>query len=261
MDFNAMNANDLSRLEIESMIFGIVKTLEMIHSNAKSGSITPEKYNSYVLQSISQIQELSEIISAKGLSFNDMLNEMNLSESLYGIISWIKGAILSGRSNSVQSISGSPNPSDLSDYSGAFGSFDSSNYSGTPDRNRNQQPPRPSNQTEYTLNTPNPIIPAKLSAQITADFITILDYFRLGLNDLSILQTQFIHLYENLGKFPNMEEIAVELSMMIKQIYSNDTPHHSNQNIQMKNIPIKVEQLYKEFKTILFKLSWLNFIY
>jgi len=310
-----------SRYEIESQLFGIIKTLEIIHKKAEAGEYNPSVYRSTVIKYTNQLQHLNTILSTKGLHLNEVIKEMKLDSTLKPIIAWIKRSVLdknivlnksnskiyseipkNKKKNAIHEYSkmrvanangyphhekeGSNDNRNIGGLNNNGGSNNNYSYNYKNGRNKDSEVKFPgfSKKTyENSLNSPynvknalfseinprkitvNPIFPAKLASEITADFITILDFFQLGLPKMELLRDQFFGLYEHLSLFPGMQEIAVDLSLVLKALFNNESKKLNIHNSQNKNNPIKIEdlgnlkeymeQLYLNFKYTLLKMS------
>lgn len=208
-----------SRYDLESQLFALIRTLVDLQKKVESGDFTFNFYRDKISEITNEILLIELIFKKKGFNLDEILDEMNISEDLFSIIPKIKNYILfrnidmteeeqtKHEKNEIKvpilEIQSDKEPID--NFSSDFKILD---YNFKED-------------DKYLINEipVNPLKLAKMSADITSDLITIIDFIKLKLpSDVSILFELGKQLYDNLKLFPGMEEIAVDVSMYLKEI-------------------------------------------
>lgn len=194
-----------SRFEIESQLFGLIKVLADLDEKYHSGEFSVQTYREKFQEKIEQFLELDLITKRKGLVMDELISDISLGKEYEAILPKIREFVVFSKidiESAERSESNSNKFVDLLEN-------DSSEQA---------------------------MLLAKLSAAITSDFITILDFFELALNDNVILKELATQLGNNLGLFPEMEDLALDYKMFCNSI---DWAGVSDQS--------KIEDKYAEF--------------
>jgi hypothetical protein len=218
-----------SRLDLESQLFGILKTLKTIHQDIQSKKISYPLYCSTIRQKIKDLMIVELTFQAKGLELEKILEKMMISEEFFDLIPQIHDYIsLQEQSTSLDKTS----PSDLSEYEKNLRDVTTAR-----------------NKTAIIGNILiNPLLLANLASEITANFITIFDFFKLEIDDSLLLQDNFQRLLDALEKFPGMDELFLDVKNTIRSIQSN-----GEISPKRKEIYRSFEQFYQRYLVFLKK--------
>ena len=216
-----------SRLDLESQLFGILKTLKTIHQDVQRGKISYPLYCSTIRQKIKDLMIVELTFQAKGLELKKILEDMMISEEFFQLIPQIHDFIsLQERSSSLIT----SDNTELTEYETNLRDVTTAQ-----------------NQTAMIGNVPiNPILLASLASEITANFITIFDFFKLEMDDSHMLQDNFQRLLDALEKFPGMDELFLDVKKTIRDVQSGI-------EISEKKMELfhTFEQLYRRYLAIL----------
>ena len=213
-----------TRFDLESQLFALIRTLGDLQKKVESGVFAFTFYRNKISEITNEILLIELIFKKKGFNLDKILDEMNISEDLFSIIPKIKNYILFrniemnekrtnnekldhnlGKEKIDQIIGSYPGKRPIHDSNSDFKLL---NFNFKED-------------DEYLINEipVNPLKLAKMSADITSDLITIIDFIKLKMpKEISILFELGKRLYDNLKLFPGMEELAVELAVYLKEI-------------------------------------------
>lgn len=212
-----------SRFDLESQLFALIRTLGDLQKKVELRDFSFNFYRDKISEIANEILLIELIFKKKGFNLDKILDEMNISEELFSIIPKIKNYMLlfqnieinenqTKREKLSQNLKKEKNDQILE------GSDKES-----VDRTRSDFKVLDFNFKEdekYLINEfpVNPMKLAKMSADITSDLITIMDFIKLKMPKISILFELGKRLYDNLKLFPGMEEIAVDVSVYLKEI-------------------------------------------
>ncbi|MHA1728770.1 MAG: hypothetical protein ACTSWY_08570 [Promethearchaeota archaeon] len=233
-----------SRFELEAKLFAIIKTIRDLQKKVKNGQFSLKFYHDTITVKINELLLIELIFKKKGMELESIINEMEISDEFFHIVPQIKDYILF-KDIKFEERTKNQNAVDIIDLEGRS-SFqqDSPLLQNTRDvlKNRNLQ-----TQNYVLLNkTPvNPIGLAKISAAITSDFITILDFFRMELKDFAVMFELGNNLCENLKSFPGMEELSIDVSLFLKEISGNE---ELTGDLKFAEMYKKFESFYIQFK-------------
>lgn len=205
-----------TRYDLESELFSIIKSINDLQRKMKSGDISLPFYRSALENKFNEIHLIELILKKKGLNLDKILKDMHIDD-ISGEILRLNELVLFGNVK-VEHRSKKANEIKLND-------FDLKNIQPQDSKSKiikdtiNSLEDKQSRLECYALvggTLANPIALAKLSSEITSDFITILDFFQLNLKDLNVFYDIGEHLEHNLKLFPKMETLAIDLGSFLK---------------------------------------------
>jgi len=211
-----------TRLDLESQLFSILKTLKTIHEDMINGRLSYSSYCNIVRQKINELMIVELSFQSKGLYLDAILNEMMVSEEFFTLIPKIHDYV---------ALTAQKKP----EMSKSFAKIPTS---GT----------HPIEQKIVYLGNHaiNPIRLANLASEITANFITIFDFFKLELGDPNLLQDNINRLEGALKEFPGLEELYLDFKSFLRE----NKPKFSEMN---NTLPIleSFVKLYQRFLAFL----------
>lgn len=218
-----------SRLDLESQLFGILNTLKTIHQDVQRGKISYTLYCSTIRQKINDLMIVELTFQAKGLEMEKILEYMMISEEFFRLIPQIHDFIsLQEQSNSLIS----SDPLDLTEFEKNLRDVTTAR-----------------NQIASIGNVLiNPIMLANLASEITANFITIFDFFKLEMEDPNLLTDSFQRLQHALQNFPGLDELFLDVKTVIREVQSGIK--NSERRTELFH---SFEQLYHRYLAILKK--------
>ncbi len=213
-----------SRLELESQLFAILKTLKTVHKDVTDGKISYSSYCNLVRQKINDLMIVELTFQSKGLEFSTILNDMKVSEEFFSLIPQINDFISLSEKKHNQSSEKSLTNSEknLAEITGTenkiaiFG--------------------------QYTI---NPIKLANLASDIAVSFITIFDFFKMELNDPNLLHDSFQRLENALKKFPGLDELYLDAKSEIRKMILEFTEDNA------QSFYSSFEKLYHRYLAVL----------
>lgn len=208
-----------SRFDLESKLFALIRTLGDLQKKVELGDFSFNFYRDKISEITNEILLIELIFKKKGYDLDKIMDEMNISEELFSIIPKIKNYMLfrniemteeeqtkhGKKENLEQILEIHSKKEPIDDNSSDFKILDF----------------KFKDEDRYLINEipVNPLKLARMSADITSDLITIIDFIKLKMPlEISILFELGKRLYDNLKLFPGMEEIAVDVSVYLKEI-------------------------------------------
>ena len=207
-----------SRFDLESQLFALIRTLGDLQKKVELGDFSFNFYRDKISEITNGILLIELIFKKKGYDLDKILDEMNISEEFFSIIPKIKNFMLfrniditekqtkHGKKDKIDQILEIHSDKEPIDGSGSDFKILDFNFK---------------EDDKYLINEipVNPLKLARMSADITSDLITIIDFIKLKMPlEISILFELGKRLYDNLKLFPGMEELAVDVSIYLKEI-------------------------------------------
>jgi hypothetical protein len=277
-----------SRLELESKIFAIIKTMQDLYEKAESAQISTTFYQSSIQQKIHEIYLMEFISKKKNMDLDKIINEMKIGDQFQDVITKLRSSLLlktpiqtktiikepteqnkvvskgkktSSKTEPEKVVTGASKTkktsissntiyrSEAPAVSDSSKTYETSSETGSSDISTMEKivssSTAPNNlNNDITVNSKsfNPMALAKISADITSDFITIIDFFHIKLVEFIVLFEISEKLRKNLILFPGMDELCVDLSMFFKDIMWIRDAGDINKNTRSKaNGQIKIE--------------------
>ncbi len=212
-----------SRLELESRLFGIIKTLRTAHEDVISGKIHYSSYCNLIRQKIKELMIVEMTFQSKDLEMDSVLKDMMVSEEFFALIPQIHEYITLIEQTSDQTID------DIDLHTESERILNAEKKSVVIGK--------------YTI---HPIRLAELGSEITGNFITIFDFFKLGLTDAQMLQKNFTKLEKALREFPGLEQLYLDFKATVREITSRNYIIENQERIYDS-----FEKLYKRYLAML----------
>jgi hypothetical protein len=190
-----------NKLELESQLYAILKTLQTVHEDVLSGKIPYSAYCNIVRQKINDLMLVELTFQSKGIDFGTILDEMKVSTEFFSLIPQIQEFITLTEKKQ----------SDTLDKSNLLNDSEKNLAEVTGTKNKI------ANFGQYTI---NPIRLANLASTITGSFITIFDFFKMELKDPKLLHDSFQRLIFALKEFPGLEELYLDVKSEIRKMNS-----------------------------------------
>lgn len=205
-----------TRYDLETELFSILKSINDLQRKIKIGDISLPFYRTSIEKKFNEFHLIELILKKKGMNLEKVLRDMHIEEISNEVLR-LKDLVLF-ENVKVEHRSKKSQESKIEDF-----------------EFKNIEPPESNSKTMRDTITSlddkqsrlecyalvgdvmtNPIALAKLSSEITSDFITILDFFQLNLKEMNVFYDIGDHLEHNLKLFPKMETLAIDLSSFLK---------------------------------------------
>ncbi len=205
-----------SRFELESQLFALVKTFSDLQEKVKSGAFSFNFYYTSLKKKMKELFLIELVFKKKNMDLGDILDEMEISKEFLHIIKEIKAYLLLKNVELKKQNKSIDKTTDKIIHLEKKTEIeeDSDILSKLIDLNLEY----PQSVDFISLNDikVDPIELAKISADITSDFITIIDLLKLKLQNLPLLKELTKNLKENLNNFPGMDELSIDISITLK---------------------------------------------
>lgn len=190
-----------NKLELESQLYAILKTLKTVHEDVLNGKIPYSSYCNIVRQKINDLMLVELTFQSKGIEFSTILDDMKVSAEFFSLIPQIQEFItLTEKKQSDTLI----NSKLLTDSEKNL-----AEVTGTENKIAN-----------FGQHTINPIKLANLASTITGSFITIFDFFKMELKDPKLLHDSFQRLNSALKEFPGLDELYLDVKSETRKMNS-----------------------------------------
>jgi hypothetical protein len=207
-----------TRYDLESKIYANLKALEELHTKFEAGNFSFQTYRKMIQVRIRDLLFIDAILRSKGLSLTKVTKDMKISQIFVKILPKISKEV--GKINNNENL--------------ILGNKDENDDKKTETSEYQEISAIPNNLKD--------LIP--LSSKITSDFITIIDFLKLKLNDIDVLKDLISSLLINLEKFPNIEELYLDI-----KVFSENNLNRTIDGDELANI---FETYYLRFKKSLF---------
>ena len=213
-----------SKLELESQLFAILKTLKTVHKDVMDGKLSYSSYCNIVRQKINDLMIVELTFQSKGIEFGTILNDMMVSEEFFSLIPQIQEFISLTEKKQNQNTEKllTDSEKNLAEITGTKNKI--------------------ANFGQYTI---NPIKLANLASDIAVSFITIFDFFKMELNDPHLLHDSFQRLENALKEFPGLDELYLDVKNETRKMNSEFT--EEKQQTFFKSF----EKLYRRYLAVL----------
>jgi hypothetical protein len=202
-----------TRLDLESQLFAILKTLKTVHKDMLCGKISYSSYCTIVHRKIKELMLVELIFQAKGFDLDSILKEMDLSEEFFSLIPHLQNSLIAADSSpplsqtyqsSLSEVE--KNLADLAEKEKITAQFG-----------------------DYAI---HPLILAQLSSDITYGFITIFDFFKLKLQDYQLLEDSFERVEKALKKFPGLDNLYLDYKDIVRKVKSDPDKENSQNHME-----------------------------
>ncbi|MBD3351492.1 MAG: hypothetical protein GF364_08390 [Candidatus Lokiarchaeota archaeon] len=234
-----------SRYELESKLFGIIKTMAKLYENVASGRFSLKNYRDYIQKKINDLFLIELAFRKKDVNIQSVLEDMNLEQEFNKILDKIKSCSLYEGFN-INTQEKQANISNSTISKSVMSTIVSENQAeNLSDIKIEEISDLEQDIVEINKLKISSIELARISSLITSDFITILDYFELKIENKTLLFELIENLTDNLMQFPGMQELAVDISTAIQNLQKNNLDKD-------KNLKKQFESYYYKFKKSIF---------
>ncbi|MBN2155613.1 MAG: hypothetical protein JW776_06195 [Candidatus Lokiarchaeota archaeon] len=192
----------------------------------KTERIVYSAYCDIIRQKIHELMVVDLTLEAKGLKMDSIMQKMRISDDFFKLIPQIQNHI---------SLKEQKNNWPLSPLIPQTES----------EKHLDQISSRLQKVASFGKYTLNPLVLANLASEITANFITIFDFFTLEMKDSHLLEENFNRIQKALKEFPGMDEIYLDFKTIIRKsnkIFSSDKErdliYHSLENLYHRFLAI-----------------------